>query len=432
MIFLLFCGLSVHAQEDFSEADFSRPLRTVITASPLQEASLVSINPSLLGNDLYPANSLLNALDLDRDLCRYYIAQYSSPSGLAWLRTIMKRAGPYLAFIRAEIRDRNLPEELLYLPVIESGYLASAVSSSGATGLWQFMSNSIAPFDIKVTDWVDERRDFWKSTQGALRKLEDNYRALGDWPLALAAYNAGLGAISGIVRQTGISNYWVLSERNQLRTETVHYVPKLLAASYILSNAREYGIVLWPENPDWTRIQIDRPVDLNLLAAAAGIDPAQLKMANRELNYDITPPERNYLLKVTAQDAPNVITALAGDLPLINYYIHTIRSGDTLLALASHYGITVDQITAMNPGVQARNLRIGSNLMIPALRDAPNMPIASANTLNFSGSYQVKQGDTLWSIARTHGITPEVLAEANGMAVNDILREGRVLKTPIR
>jgi membrane-bound lytic murein transglycosylase D len=294
------------------------------------------------------------------------------------------------------------------------------------------MSNSIAPFDMKVTDWVDERRDFWKSTQGALRKLEDNYRALGDWPLALAAYNAGLGAISGIVRQTGIRDYWVLSERNQIRTETVHYVPKLLAASYILSNAREYGIVLWPEDPDWIRIQIDRPVDLNLLAAAAGIDLAQLKMANRELNYDITPPERNYLLKVRAQDAAKVNTALAGNLPLINYYIHTIRSGDTLLALANHYGVTVDQITAMNPGVQARNLRIGSNLMIPALREAPSVLAATANTLNFSGTYQVKQGDTLWSISRAHGISPETLAEANGMALNDILRVGRVLKTPIR
>jgi membrane-bound lytic murein transglycosylase D len=344
----------------------------------------------------------------------------------------MERAGPYLAFIRSEIRELNLPEELIYLPVIESGYLATAVSSSGATGLWQFMRNSIDPFDMKVTDWIDERRDFWKSTQGALRKLNDNYRILGDWPLALAAYNAGLGAIQSIVRITGIRDYWTLSARNQIRTETVHYVPKLLAAAYVLTNARQYGIVLWPEDPDWTRIPVNRPVDLNLLAVEADIDVAILKMANRELNYDITPPERNYLLKVQAQDAAKVSTALARDMPLINYYIHTIRSGDTLLALANHYGITVDQITAMNPTVQARNLRIGSTLMIPALREVQSMPVTSVGSLNFSGSYEVKRGDSLWSIALAHGVTPEALAEANNMALNDILREGRVLKTPIR
>jgi membrane-bound lytic murein transglycosylase D len=293
------------------------------------------------------------------------------------------------------------------------------------------MRNSIDPFGMRITDWVDERRDFWKSTQGALRKLEENYRLLGDWPLALAAYNAGQGAISGIIRQTGIRDYWTLSARNQLKTETVHYVPKLLAAAYVLSNARQYGIVLWPVDPDWTRIPVNRPVDLNLLAAEAGVDPAMLKMANRELNYYITPPG-NYLLKVQAQDAAKVSTALARGLPLINYYIHTIRSGDTLLALAIHYGISVDQITSMNPGVQARNLRIGSTLMIPAIREAPSMPPASSVSLNFSGSYEVKRGDSLWSIALAHGVTPEALAEANGMALNDILREGRVLKTPIR
>jgi membrane-bound lytic murein transglycosylase D len=204
-----------------------------------------------------------------------------------------------------------------------------------------------------------------------------------------------------------------------------------LAAAYVLSNARQYGIVLWPEDPDWTRIPVNRPVDLNLLAAEAGVDPAILKMANRELNYYITPPG-NYLLKVQAQDVARVNTALARGLPLINYYIHTIRSGDTLLALAIHYGISVDQITAMNPGVQARNLRIGSTLMIPAIREAPSMPPATGNNLNFSGTYQVKRGDSLWSIAQAHGVTPEALAEANGMALNDILREGRVLKTPIR
>jgi membrane-bound lytic murein transglycosylase D len=293
------------------------------------------------------------------------------------------------------------------------------------------MRNSIAPY-MKINDWVDERRDFWKSTQGALRKLEENYRYFGDWPLALAAYNAGLGGISAVVRNSGISDYWVLSERKLLKTETIHYVPKLLAVAHILSNPRQFGLVFWPEDPAWTRIAVNRPVDLNLLAKEAGIDPAELKMANRELSYNITPPEKDYLLKVRARDAEKIVLALARDLLLISYHIHTIRSGDTLLALALRYGISVDQITALNPGVQARYLRIGGTLMIPAIRDVPLLERSAEKSLVFTGTHLVKRGESLWSIALAYGISPEALAEANNMRLNDVLREGRVLKTPIR
>jgi membrane-bound lytic murein transglycosylase D len=348
----------------------------------------------------------------------------------------MARGEPYLSFIRGEIEERGLPPELLYLPVIESQYLAAAVSRSGAAGLWQFMQNSMGPFDMKVTDWIDERRDFWKSTQGALRKLEENYHYFGDWFLALAAYNAGLGAVSRAVKSAGVRNYWTLSERKQFKTETIHYVPKFLAVAYILSNPRRFGLdPLWNGDPRWTRVAVDRPVDLNILAAETGLDAAALKEANRELTYNITPPGWEYYLKVRTEDAGKVAAVLAKkDLPLIKYYIHTIRSGDTLLALALHYGTPVEQILQSNPGTQARYLKIGTKLMIPALKDAEpyTRPGAPAESLDFSGTHLVKRGETLWSIALACEVDPEALAEANGMGLNDILREGRTLKTPIR
>ena len=412
--------------------DFSRPLRSRRIISTEHPAFREVLPPfytrAVHGN----GPSLLNPRDLDRELTQYYINQYTTPAGLEWIRAVMVRGGPYLGFIRQEIAERNLPEELIYLPVIESGYLATALSRSGAMGLWQFMRNSIAPFDITINDWMDERRDFWKSTQAALRKLQDNYDHFGDWPLALAAYNAGLGGVSGVVRDSGIRDYWLLSERKLLKTETIHYVPKLLAVAHILSNPRQFGLVLWPEDPKWTRITLDRTVDLNLLAKEAGIDPGELKNANRELSYNVTPPGKGYLLKVREQDAEKINSVLMQGLPLINYYIHTIRSGDTLLALALRYGVSVDQITSLNPGVQARYLRIGETLMIPAIRDIPVSGSNSGSDTDFSGTHLVKQGETLWSISLGYGISPEALAEANNMRLNDILREGRVLKTPIR
>ncbi|GHV88219.1 hypothetical protein AGMMS50267_05790 [Spirochaetia bacterium] len=377
----------------------------------------------------------------DQEMTQRYINQYSTAGGLQWLGQVMRRASPYLPFIRGEIEKRGLPGELIYLPVIESTYVATAVSRSGAMGLWQFMKNSIGGYGIKIDDWTDDRMDFWKSTEGALRKLEDNYKALGDWPLALAAYNAGLGGINRIIKQSGAKDYWVLSEKKLLKTENIQYVPKLLAVSYILSNPRRFGLDLdWSEDPQWKRITVAKQVDLELLAAEAGIAAAGLKEANRELLYGITPPG-SYYLKVRAAEEAAVTDALGRtDVSLIRYHYHTVRYGDTLSALARQYGVQVDQINSANPGVQARYLQIGQRLRIPALREAsvkpdstkPDStkpvstklvstelvpaksaaqisgtkpgPVGRSGTIAFTGTHLVKRGETLWSIALAYGV----------------------------
>jgi membrane-bound lytic murein transglycosylase D len=306
---------------------------------------------------------------LDRPLTEHYIARYTEPAGLRWLTGILRDAAPWLPFIREEIAKRHLPPELRYLPVIESAFNIRALSRSGAAGLWQFMSNSIAPFDIHISSWVDERLDFWKSTQGALRKLEDNYRQLGDWALALSAYNMGLGGLQRIIRQSGLRDYWQLSERNLIKTENIHYVPKFLAAAYILANPRRFGLDLdWSENPGWTRIKVGRHVDLAKLAGEAGIDAELLREANAECLHSITPAESWYYLKVRAADAD-----------------------------------AVEEVLARGTGIS---------------------PV-------FPRIHTVSRGETLWGIGRAYRVSPEDLAAANNMGVNDILREGRTLRIPI-
>jgi membrane-bound lytic murein transglycosylase D len=373
---------------------------------------------------------------LDQALTRRYLQQYSGSAGLAWLAGAMERGGPYLAFIRQEVAARNMPPELVYLPLIESGFLPTATSRSGAAGLWQFMRNSLGGYGMGITEYVDERMDFWKSTQGALRKLEDNYQHLGDWPLALAAYNAGLGAVSRVTRETGIRDYWTLAEKRLLKTETIHYLPKLLAVSHILSNPRRYGLVpFWPEDPRWTRIEVGRSVDLNLLAEHAGVDPDLLRRGNSELRQGVTPPSGNYRLKAPRAAVPALLASLErGDLPLIRYHLHTIACGDTLSALALRYRVGVEQILAANPGTEARFLPIGGKLRIPALAGYTPPPSTGtappASGPAFEGAHQVRRGETLWSIARRYQVDPRLLAEVNGMGLNDTLREGRILKTP--
>jgi membrane-bound lytic murein transglycosylase D len=296
-----------------------------------------------------------------------------------------------------------------------------------------------------ITDYVDERMDFWKSTQGALKKLEDNYRQLGDWPLALAAYNAGLGAVTRLVRQTGIRDYWTLAEKRLLKTETIHYVPRLLAVSHIVSNPRRYGLApSWPEDPRWTRIRVDRSVDLDLLAEQSGVDRNLLKWGNSELRHGITPPTGDYRIKAPQADAPALLAALENsELSLLRYHIHTIAYGDTLSALALRYRVGVEQILGANPGTEAQFLQIGRKLRIPALAGntappplppppPPGIAAVPLPEAAFEGAHLVRRGETLWSIARLYQVDPRVLAEANGMGLNDILREGRILKTPIQ
>ncbi len=371
----------------------------------------------------------------DTALMRHYMKQYSSPEGLRWLRSVMLRAAPYRAFIEEKIKERGLPPELVYLPVVESSYSNTALSRSGAAGLWQFMTNSIHPFDMSVTDWVDERRDFWKATEGALSKLEDNYRILGDWPMALAAYNVGLGAMRRVVKATGIDDYWILSEQGKLKKETAHYVPKFLAIASVLSKAGAWGIDLgWPENPEWKRVPITRMVDLSLLAEKSGIPLDELKTGNAELRYGITPPTTSYSLKVPASQEMRVADTLQRtDLSLLRYYIHIVKYGDTLSALARHYGVSVDLISRTNGGLDPRRLKIGAKLAIPALQEVGPYVREKANlaALTFDGSYKVKKGDTLWSIALTFDVDPEALAVANGMELSALIHEGQVLKTPI-
>jgi len=394
-----------------------------------------------------PHYSLLIPESLNQPLTMFYIEKYSSAGGVAWINSIIKNGSIYLPYVQDEIVQRGLPPELAYLPFIESGYLSTARSKSGATGLWQFMMNSIAPFSIKVNDLVDERRDFRKSTVAALQKLTDNYRTLGDWHLALAAYNAGLGAVNRAVKRTNSRDYWFLCNKKEFKQETIHYVPKFLAVSYILSRPRQFGVDYWPETVGWTTIKPGKQVSLDIIAREAGIDRNLLHRLNPELLYGITPPDKNYELKIPPAQTETVAGLLEReDTILLRYYRYQIQYGDTLSALCRHYSVSIDMIEQYNPGIANRYLKIGEVVIIPAFKDispyngAPHTGAASTpaqgqgqgqSSGDFKGTHLVSKGDTLWSLAIRYHVDPQVLASENNMELNQILSIGKALKVPI-
>jgi len=406
----------------------NRPLRGVYSAPPVFSRFLFQAPDSLL----------LTPEAINHPLTQHYIRRYTNPSGILWLNSIIKNSGIYLPYIREEIEKLGLPPELIYLPFIESGYLASARSKSGATGLWQFMLNSI-PVGMKVNDMIDERRDFRKSTIAALQKLAGNYRALGDWYLALAAYNAGLGGLSRAMKNGKTDDYWLLCEKKELKNETIQYIPRFLAVAYILSRPRQFGLDYWPEAVEWTVIRPERQASLDLIASETGADHSLLRFLNAELLYGITPADTGYELKVPVQQA-NMIAAILEkeDAKLLRYYYHKVQYGDTLSALSRHYGVSLNLIEQHNNGITGRYLKIGEIIVVPAFKEThpyiaapPVLPDEPSAGGFFEGIHVVSKGDTLWSIALYYKVDPLVLARANNMGLNEILSIGKALKVPI-
>ena len=321
--------------------------------------------PTHAGQDIDPAPFL------HRPEVKNYVNHFTSGEKKLWLESVLAQSIIYNDYVSEKIAEYALPEALKYLPVIESGYNPNAVSPSGATGLWQFMLNSIEPYDLQVNDWMDERRDFWKSTVAGLQKLAYNRSVLGDWLLALAAYNCGLNRVRSALEESASRDFWELAEKGYLPEETEKYIPKFLAIVHIAQNAKEYGLQL-PAGADWKwhRMPVSGQVNLKLLTQSAGVPLEILALGNAELRYHVTPPaEYPYHLKVPDIYSDAIDRTLRDGQKLSRFYVHNIQPGDTLYALAGVYGVPVDLIRHHNPGIEPRYLRINTKLVIPAVKE---------------------------------------------------------------
>jgi len=394
----------------------------------------------------------------DHAVVRRFRDQFSTERGRKYLETTMKRSSPYRQFIEEQLKNEKMPKELLFLPVIESGYQPKAVSRAGAVGIWQFMPNSVGGYDIHIDEWIDERQDPWKASVAAIKKLKWNYRYYDDWCLALAAYNCGVGSLNKAIKKAGKKDYWYLADNDYLPKETKFYVPKFLAVSDILTNSEENGID-WGESDalgETDVVEVTQPIDLSLLAAELGVQPNVLSSLNPSLKFNITPPNLKYTLRVPSTQCEATRDVLSKKKLLLKYYRYKIRSGDNLSSLANHYGVSIKTIMKYNAAIKnSHSLKVGQEVLIPAVKHvtqykANNSAKTSskvssvakqresdgkvarnvAKNLKFVARYTVKKGDSLWSIATKFKISVDLLAKANGIKVNETLSLGRVLKVP--
>lgn len=228
-----------------------------------------------------------------------YFVKYFSTEKKEVTQRWLKRCEPYLPYFRLIFREEGLPEDLIYLALVESGCNPFAVSPANAVGIWQFIEDTARHYGLKINYWIDERRDFLKATYAAARYLKRLYGIFGDWRLAVASYNAGEGRVSRALKARNLADYWKLMMSGAIPFETFAYVPQWLAMTIIVKNPEKYGFEPIIENPwDFVEVEVPGGLDLKALALAAETDWDTIRKLNAELRRGITPPETNYLLKI--------------------------------------------------------------------------------------------------------------------------------------
>lgn len=283
-----------------------------------------------------------------------------------WLR----RSKKYIPLMQKILKENDLPTDLVYMAMIESGFSTSARSHKRAVGPWQFIQGTGKRYGLHVDWWLDERQDPIKSTIAAAQYLKDLYDMFGSWFLAAAGYNAGENKIKRAIHRHKTEDFWELATYRYLRKETKQYIPKLIAALLISKNPEKYGFedVQYEEPLEFDIVEVDSPIDLRTTAKVLEIDYATLKGLNPELKRWSTPPQNNPYTLMIPLGKKEAFLARYDEIKPKNkmlFHAHKIRAGDTIYKIARLYKTPVDPILEMNNIRSPRRIRPGDHLIIP-------------------------------------------------------------------
>ena len=357
--------------------------------------------------------------------------------------TYLARKGRYEQMILERLRARGMPEDLIFLAMIESGFSPRAVSSASAVGLWQFMAPTGRQYGLEVSTFVDERRDPIKATEAALDYLQMLYKRFGSWYLAAAGYNSGENRVDRILQERvrGVRGndaiFWEIQP--YLPAETRDYVPLMIAAAILSRYPELYGFNVEPEPPEqFDVVIVPDATDLDVIAEAAGTTREEIDALNPHFIRGVTPRRQAVEVRVPAGRGPAFEAAYALIPPenRVRFVEHVVRSGDTLSRIAATYGSTVAEIQDAN-GIRNPNvLRVGQVLVIPrAGAAAPILASAQGTTTTAASSasaatttvHRVASGESLWTIAQRYGVSIDDLRAWNGIGASGVIYPGQQL-----
>ncbi len=280
-----------------------------------------------------------------------YINYFANGKGRKTLEYALKRSGKYRPMIFRILAEEGVPAELIYLAQAESGFLPRAVSYKAAVGMWQFIKETGKSYGLTQSPWTDDRLDPERATRAAAKHLRDLYGELGDWHLALAAYNCGQGCVDRAVQKTAYADYWELRNRHAVPIETTNYVPIILALTIIMKNPADYGLAdLEMETPlDYDTVEVYSNTSLQLVADAAQVPITTVQDMNPAILHNLVPT--GYFLRLPKGSSTDVTTAM-NSIPADKrdtWRLHRVQDGETPEIIARQYHITPAAFTQANP-----------------------------------------------------------------------------------
>jgi membrane-bound lytic murein transglycosylase D len=395
--------------------------------------------------------------------------------GRKFFKKWLERSSRWFPMMKKIAAEENMPQEIIYLSMIESGLNPVAVSRAKAVGLWQFIRSTGEMYNLNkpASVWVDERRDPIKATRAAMQHLRDLYNELGDWHLALAAYNCGINGVNRAKKKTNLDNpdYWQV--REFLPRETQHYVPLYIATAKIAMQSEAYGFSVdslnFADEFLYDTFSVNEPVSLKALAKCANINVEELKILNPELLSGCTPPDlKEYKVRIPKGSADLFSIEFSKLKPEDKqpWVTHTVVRGETVSSIARLYGISRDIIIETNSLKSYRaKLKAGAKITIPVdqqyitqreesiasankdktlkppsqpdskKQNEQNLSSDSSNAKKLPDSIEyithtVKEGETLYSICLSYNVQLIDLKMLNVLPSDNIVKVGQELKIP--
>jgi membrane-bound lytic murein transglycosylase D len=441
---ILFSGCAHH--------QVSKTDGAALTPQEIAEDQAIKKLPTPSASDLGVNSASLGEIHVEINAEVEKWIQYFQGRGRGYFERYLERSSKYVPLMKKVLKENGVPEDLIYIAMIESGFSGKIKSRAKAVGFWQFIGGTGKHYGLRVNNLMDERYDPVRSTEAAASYFKGLYNLFGQWYLAIASYNVGENRIKSLVMKNYTRDFWELAKRKQLPAETTQYIPKFLAARQISLEPEKYGFtgLNYEEPMVFDTLTSNDPVDMKLLAKTMKVDYTEIKDLNPAYKSQFAPAVDGHAVVRVPQGTleaaklslaesivknKRYITEAATQPNNIPFTKYRVKHGETLSSISQRFDVPVDEILKVNAKIHKNHVRPGQTIRIPssAFNVVKEKKVFARRTPAsdvVTSTYVVKRGDNLSSIARRHDVSIKALIKTNKLAANGKVLRGQRLIIP--